>query len=273
MIAFFRLLRGAVSDFRQHGCASLAASLAFFSLLSFFPVIFVLLYSLSAVLRQPVGHEMMLNFLNGFLPALGPNLADEIKRVAGIDAVQWIIVVTAIWFGMQVFYEMDYAVNVVFETPRKRHPLLSAALSAALVVLVGLLLLLSYLITQMFGLIVYYTPRMANLDLAAVIAYRFLLSYLLPFGIVLLAVAGLYRYLPQRRQPWRHALIGGLILAVLWEMAKHVFSNYVTTVAIYSRLYGSLLFVVLFLLWIYYSAILFLFGAEIVHRLQPARER
>jgi membrane protein len=272
-MAIIRLLRGAASDFRNHGCASLAASLAFFSLLSFFPVIFVALYAISAVLRQPVGHEMMLNFLNAFLPALGPDLAEEIKRVAGIDAVQWVIVVTAIWFGMQVFYEMDYVVNVVFGTPRKRHPLLSAALSAALVALVGILLVLSYLVTQVLGFIVYYAPRMGNLDLAAVIAYQFLLSYLLPFAVVLIAVAGLYRYLPQRRPPWRHALVGGLILAVLWEMAKHVFSNYVTTVALYSRLYGSLLFVVLFLLWTYYSALLFLFGAEIVHRLQPVRDR
>ena len=84
---------------------------------------------------------------------------------------------------------------------------------------------------------------------------------------------GTYRYLPQRPPPWRHAFIGGLILAILWEMAKHLFSNYVTTLAVYSRLYGSLLFVVLFLLWTYYSALLFLFGAEIVRRLQPARER
>jgi membrane protein len=272
-MAFFRLLRGAVSDFRRHGCTSLAASLAFFSLLSFFPLIFVLLYGLSAVLRQQVGHELMLNFLNGFLPALGPDLAEEIKRVAGIEAVRWVVVVTAVWFGMQVFYEMDYAVNVVFGTPRKRHPLLSAALSAALVGLVGLLLLLSYLITQILGLLVLYAPRMGKLDLAAVVAYRFLLSYLLPFAIVLMAVTGLYRYLPQRCPPWRHALIGGLTLAILWEMAKHLFSNYVTDLAVYSRLYGSLLFVVLFLLWIYYSAMLFLFGAEIVHRLQQGRDR
>ena len=167
-MAILRLLRGAAADFRDHGCASLAASLAFFSLLSFFPVIFVVLYAMSAVLRQPVGHEMMLNFLNAFLPALGPDLAEEIKRVAGIDAVRWVIVVTAIWFGMQVFYEMDYVVNVVFGTPRKRHPLLSAALSAALVALVGILLVLSYLVTQVLGFIVYYAPRMGKLDLAAV---------------------------------------------------------------------------------------------------------
>jgi membrane protein len=273
VIASFRLLRGAVSDFRRHGCTSLAASLAFFSLLSFFPLIFVLLYGLSTVLRQQVGHELMLNFLNGFLPALGPDLAEEIKRVAGIEAVRWVIVVTAIWFGMQVFYEMDYAVNVVFGTQRTRHPLLSAAMSAVLIGLVGVLLLLSYLVTQVLGLLVLYAPRMGKLDLAAVVAYRFLLSYLVPFAIVLIAVAGLYRYLPQRRPPWRHAFIGGLILAILWEMAKHLFSNYVTTLVVYSRLYGSLLFVVLFLLWIYYSATLFLFGAEIVHRLQQGRDR
>ena len=53
-MAILRLLRGAAADFRDHGCASLAASLAFFSLLSFFPVIFVVLYAMSAVLRQPV---------------------------------------------------------------------------------------------------------------------------------------------------------------------------------------------------------------------------
>ena len=273
MLAVFRLIRGAASDFRRHGCTSLAASLAYFSLLSFFPLIFVLLYGLSTVLRQQVGHELMLNFLNGFLPALGPDLAEEIKRVAGIEAVRWVIVATAIWFGMQVFYEMDYAVNVVFGTQRTRHPLLSTAMSAALIGLVGLLLLVSYLVTQILGVLVLYAPRMGKLDVAAVIAYRFLLSYLLPFAIVLLAVAGLYRYLPQRRPRWLHAFIGGLILAILWEMAKHLFSNYVTTLAVYSRLYGSLLFVVLFLLWIYYSATLFLFGAEIVHRLQQGRDR
>lgn len=271
MIAFFRLLRGAISDFRRHGCPSLAASLAFFSLLSFFPLIFVLLYALSTILRQEVGHELILNFLAGFLPALGPDLAEEIKRVAGIDAVRWIMVVTAIWFGMQVFYEMDYAVNVVFGTERKRHPLLSAAVSAALVGLVGLLFLFSYLVTQILGLLVLYAPRLAKLDMAAVVAHRFLLAYLFPFGIVLFAVTGLYRYLPQQHPSWRHALIGGFTLAILWEMAKHLFSNYVTTLAVYSRLYGSLLFVILFLLWIYYSAMLFLFGAEIVHRLQHGR--
>jgi len=103
--------------------------------------------------------------------------------------------------------------------------------------------------------------------------YRFLLSYLVPFVLVLVAVAGLYRYLPQRRPAWRNAVTGAFIFSLLWEIAKHVFSSYVPTLSVYSRMYGSLLFVVLFLLWVYYSAMLFLFGAATVRRLQGGHER
>lgn len=273
MIAACRFLRHAVAEFRRHGCTTLAASVAFFSLLSFFPLIFVLLYAIGMILRQQVGSDPILNFLRGFLPTLGPDLTEEIRRVAGIEGARWIIVATAVWFGMQVFYQVEYSVNVVFGTPRKRHPLLSTALSALLMALVGLLFAVSYLLTQVLGLLVIYAPRIGGLDLAAVVTYRFLLSYVLPFALVLVAVASLYRYLPQRRPSWRQAATGAFIFTLLWEVAKHVFSSSVPTLTVYSRLYGSLLFVVLFLLWIYYSAMLFLFGAVAVRRLQDGPER
>ena len=70
---------------------------------------------------------------------------------------------------------------------------------------------------------------------------------------------------------WSEAFTGALFLAVLWELAKHLFSNYVLNLSVYGRMYGSLLAVVFFLLWMYYSAALFLFGAALVHRLQLSR--
>jgi len=267
-MTFVRLLRGAVVDFWRNGSDSLAAALAFFSLLSFFPLIFLLFYSMGMILNRQEASEVIIHLLRGFLPTLGPDLAEEIRRVGGIDSVRWVLVVTAMWFGMQVFFQVEYAVNVIFGTPRKRHPLLSTGFSAALLFLVGLLFFLSYLLTQVFGLMVIYAPSFARLDFAAVATYWFLLSYLLPFVMVLGAVTGLYRYLPQRRPRWRHAFIGGLVFSFLWEVAKHLFSDYVLTLALYSRMYGSLVVGVLFLLWIYYSAMLFLFGAALVHRLE-----
>jgi membrane protein len=68
----YRFLRDLVRSFLHHGCASLAASLAFFSLLSLFPLVFLLLYGLSFVVSQDViGEQVLLSFLKGFLPSLG----------------------------------------------------------------------------------------------------------------------------------------------------------------------------------------------------------
>lgn len=264
-----RLLRGAIADFRRHGCTSLAASLAFFSLLSFFPLVFLLLYGIGFVISQErIGYEFLLNFLQGFFPNLGAELVEEIKRVSSEQVVRWFVLLTFVWFGLLVFYEMDYAVNVVFEVPHQRYPFISAMVSVVLLSLVGLLLILSYVVTQVLGFLVQYAPQIAGIDVVAVAAHQFLLSYLLPFLLVLLAATCVYRFLPRRRPAWRHAFIGGLVLALLWEFAKHLFSLYISNLTVYSRMYGSLLVVVLFLLWVYYSALLFLFGATVVHRLR-----
>ena len=267
--AFLGVLRGAASDFRRHGCASLAASLAFFTLLSFFPLIFLLLYGVSFVVSQErIGFEFLLTFLETFLPTLGTQLAEEIRRLANEQLVHWVVFFTFVWFGLLVFYELDYAVNVVFEVPQYRHPLISVAVSIVLLALLGVLLILSYVMTQVLGILVLYAPRLGGIDLVALTAKHVFLSYILPFALVLAAATCLYRYLPHKRPLWRQAIIGGLVLAVLWEFAKHVFSHYLQGLTVYSRMYGSLLVVVLFLLWVYYSALLLLFGAAVVHRLR-----
>lgn len=271
-MAFLRLLRSAASDFRRHGCPSLAAALAFFALLSFFPLVYLLLYLVGFFIsHERIGHEFLLNFLQGFLPMLGADLAEEVKRVANEQIVRWVVFLAFVWFGMLVFYEMDYAVNVVFETQRKRSPLISSLASLALLGLVEALMVLSYGVTQTLSHLVSYVPRIGGIDLVAVAAHRVLLAYALPFALVLAAATCLYRYLPAECPPWRDAAVGGLVLALLWEVAKHLFGTYVQHLSVYGRMYGSLLVTVLFLLWIYYSAALLLFGAAIAHRLQRSR--
>jgi len=166
---------------------------------------------------------------------------------------------------------MDYAVNVVFGTPRQRHPLISTLVSMALMGLVEVLMIFSWLVSQSLGLLVTYAPQMWGIDLAANAARTFLLAYVIPFGLMFGAVTCLYRYVPKARPAWRDAAVGCFVLTLLWELAKHLFSHYLQHLAVYSRMYGSLLLVVLFLLWVYYSAGLLLFGAAIVHRMHVRR--
>jgi len=274
VVTFFRALFGAFADFQRLGCLSLAASLSFFTLLSFFPMVCLLLYGISLVVnRDLMWFQYMAHFFTGFfqhfIPGFGAGIAEEVRRVASEEAVGWIGLLAFVWFSGLVFYEVDYAVNVVFGTARTRNPLISTVMSVAMLSLVEVLLVVSYIVTQVIDVVVSYAPSMGGIDVAAVTASRFLLSYALPFAAVLTTVTFLYRYLPKNKPTWEQAAAGGLVLTLLWETAKHLFSTYLqNTVVYYNRMYGSLLVVVLFLIWVYYSAVLFLYGAAIVHRLQ-----
>jgi membrane protein len=266
-----RLVLGAASDCWHQGVLTLAASLAFFSLLSFFPLVFLLLSLASSLSHELLGHEHLWGLLQAFMPELGDQLAEEVARLAGEQTVRWVAGVSFVWFGLLVFYEVDYTVNVIFGTVHLRHALGSTAVAMGLLGLVGLFFTLSFLVTQILRMLVHHASRIGNVDLGSLLVNHFMLSYLLPFILVFAVATGLYRYLPRIRPTWGDAAIGAMTLALLWEVAKHAFSLYVQTLSVYSVMYGSFLVMVLFLLWVYYSAALLLFGAAIVHRLQMSR--
>ncbi len=264
-----RFLFDVFKAFQRHGCASLAASLAFFSLLSLFPLVFLLLYGVSFLVSQDViGEQVLLSFLKGFLPSLGERLAEELHRISALESVRWIVFLSFAWFGALVFYELDYALNVVFESTWRRHPLISTAIAVASLGATGLLLIISYVATQTINLLIGHVPRLFGLDLVALAAHDFVLTYTLPFVLAFLTVGALYRYVPRRRPHWRESMAGAMTFGVLWVAAKLLFVTYSGYATVYIRLYGSLLEVVLLLLWVYYSALLLLFGAVITHKLQ-----
>jgi len=265
----FRFLRDLVRSFLRHGCASLAASLAFFSLLSLFPLVFLLLYGLSfAVSQDVIGAQVLLSFLKGFFPLLGEHVVKELHRASALETVRWVVFLTFVWFGALVFYELDYALNVVFESTWRRHPLISTGIAVASLAVTELVLLLSFGATQIVNFLTGYAPRLWGLDLLALAAHDLFLTYTLPFSLAFLAVTALYRLVPRRRPQWREAMIGALTFSLLWIAAKLIFVTYSTYATVYAHLYGSFLEVILLLLWVYYSAALLLIGAEVAHRLQ-----
>ena len=264
-----RFLIETVNTFLRQGCPSLAAALAFFSLLSLFPLVFLLLYGISFLVSQNIiGEQFILSFLKGFLPSLGEGLAEELHRISALERVRWLVLLSFFCFRGLVFYELDYALNVLFESTQKRHPLISTGISIALLGSTGLLLFLSYVATQTITFLTAYAPKLWGLDLVALAAHDFHLTYTLPFSLAFLTVSLLYRLVPRRRPQWRHAMAGALTFGLLWVSAKLLFVSYSDYATVYARLYGSLLEVVLLLLWVYYSAGLLLFSGIIARKLQ-----
>lgn len=94
---------------------------------------------------------------------------------------------------------------------------------------------------------------------------------LAPMAIELLAFAAIYRVVPHRTVKWRHALAGALLATLLLESVKAVMSLYLGSFATYSKIYGTLAFVPIFLLWIYVGWIAILLGASLASSISAFR--
>lgn len=276
MFALLRSFYTALLDFLRKGCSSLAASIAFFFLLSFLPLMCLLLFGFGQVLGQdPASLEILRSTVRSFFPALDVgrlDLSHEVLRLSNQIGVQWAVVAAFAWAAMQVFRELDFAVNKVFESEKKRHPIGSTILSIALLGLAQFVFVASYLVTRIFDSMAATAPRDAELGMLATAAKGIVLSRILPFAMVLGTVTLLYRFLPRQKPSWRRGFTGALLFTLLWELAKDFFARYVLRFSRYGQMYGSLLAIVLAMLWVYYSAAIFLFCAAVVHRLRPARK-
>jgi membrane protein len=90
-----------------------------------------------------------------------------------------------------------------------------------------------------------------------------LLLNMLEFVLLASGMAGLFHYVPNTHVRWRHALAGGVFVAVGLEVAKRVLAWYVGSIPTYSAVYGAFAAVPIFLLWIYVAWVIVLWGAVI----------
>lgn len=81
-----------------------------------------------------------------------------------------------------------------------------------------------------------------------------------------------YRFVPIQRIPWSSILTGSVTAAVLWEIAKQLFRLYIEGVGVYSAVYGSLGVTIALIMWVYYSALVFVLGASVIRVLEERRQ-
>jgi membrane protein len=273
----------AVENFRRDQCFDRAAVIAYYALFSFLPLAVVLMAvgaSLLGSLEEAErGTELL---LRNVLYALPPQIMTQVRSLQDGVWSGLVYLPIAVWSASTVFNKIEASLDHVFEVEQPRHWALRKLLAFGVV---GLLSVLLVAVMILGGVLATFDRF---IDVTALAALRraplyqtvngFVTRYLVPWGIAVVAFFLVYWLVPARAVPARAAFTAGFAAASLWEGLKIGLTYYASHVAIYSRTYGALATVVIFLLWMSLSAALLLWGGELAavlsgHRGSPDAQR
>lgn len=236
-----------------------ASSLAYTTLLSIVPLVTVMfgLFGKISVLQE-FSSTIQDFVFNNFVPEFGMTIQGyigEFSTKASQLTLSGIMILVLI--AIMLMATIDNAFNRIWYVKNKRSPVARLLVYWAVLtmgpVLIGVgLASTSYLLTL---------PVVIDVDTSLGIKSR-LLSWL-PFLTTTTAFTLLYILVPNCYVPKKHAVLGGIICAVLFEFAKYGFGVYVKEMPSYENIYGAIAIVPLFLIWIYVSWMIVLFGAHI----------
>ncbi|MCL5102665.1 MAG: YihY/virulence factor BrkB family protein [Armatimonadetes bacterium] len=262
----FEFLKTVFSEYSKDNGSLVAAAVSFYAFLSLIPLILLAIAIGSYFLGSPRhAEDLILSLVRKNAPALTVQGGFDIRKVVeqvirGRGAATGFGLITLLWTGTSVISNFENAINLAWNVEQKRGFVRQRLLAVGLLLMMGMLLGVSVGITATINAV--RKLQLPIVDLAPGWAWA-LVGYAVPILITIATFTLFYKIIPYTRVRWAEALIGGVFAGVLWEIAKFGFSYYVTNFANYSAVYGSLAGVILLLVWIYYSAIVTILGAEV----------
>jgi membrane protein len=262
-----------VAAWFDHNASSLGAALAFYTIFSVAPILIIAVAIAGAVFGPDTAQTEVLSQLRALTGDAGAAAIRELLTSAhysdkkGIAAA--IGIVTLVVGATSVFGELQNALERIWQTPPqpKTRPqpkslgwwrfVRARVLSVGMVMGVGFLLLVSLVVSAALaafgGWLGAFLPQL-EIVLPVV-------DLLVSFGMTVLLFAMIYRYVPRESIPWGDVWIGATVTALLFTIGKHLIGVYLGKSS-FNSAYGAAGSLIVLLLWIYYSAQIFLLGAE-----------
>jgi membrane protein len=259
------LVKESVNAFVDDEALTRGAAIAFYTVISIGPVLFIVVALAGLVFGEDAAQGAISRQLGSLMGQQSADLLqtaiqNAAERSAGFLAAA-IGVITLVITASGVFTEMQYTLNIIWRAEPRGTTLSrlirARATSLALVGTLGFLLLVSLVVSTLISALSSYIN--AYLPFGHLILQS--LSFLMSFGLIALLFAAIYKVLPDRHIEWHDVLIGALSTALLFTIGKSLISLYIGSSTIASS-YGAAGSLIVVLLWIYYSAQIFLLGAE-----------
>jgi membrane protein len=262
---YFALVRTTVTGFIADDALSRGAAIAYYTVTSMAPVLLIVIAIAGLVFGAEAAQGAIVEQLSGMMGAQSAQMVQSMIQSAGnrgAGTIATIVGIVALLITASgVFGEMQAALNVIWKAEPKEGTvsrLVRARLaSLGLVVTLGFLLMVSLVVSAALkALDTWLNGIMPGLHLIFQ-ALGFLVSLL----IIAVLFGAVYKVLPDKKLTWRDVAVGAISTAILFTIGKFLISLYIGSSAVASS-YGAAGALIVILIWIYYSAQIFLLGAE-----------
>jgi membrane protein len=250
-----------------------ASSIAYYALLSLFPFFLLALAILANVTGNDADREVVIGFVLRYFPRQFEFVNNQLQAMQSAGLRLGVFgSILMVWAAMGVFSTITNAVNHAWGVDKQpsylKHKLMAFIMlvTASLLLLVGLLLVsaINVVEARWFAVIVTRAPGLLVLQGWAIKSAS---------TIIFIVLVGLiFYFVPNASVRFRDVWVGAVLTGLLWRVALAGFSRYVRDLNRFS-VHGSIAAVVVFLVWVYISAVILLYGVEVTAAYARLRRR
>jgi membrane protein len=263
------MLREAANDWFEDKAPQQGAALAFYSLLSLAPLLMIAIAIAAFFFDEQTARTQLEDQMKGLIGKDGAEATKSLLEHAhrpGAGLLATVLGVVTLLFGASgVFGQLQEALNQIWDVPPRESSgigemVRSRFLSFAMVLVIGFLLLASLLLSAGIAAAgTYVGDRVPGTETWLQTA-----NTLASLAIITLLFAAIFKVLPDTHIPWRDVWMGALLTSLLFTVGKLLIGLYLGKSGLASA-YGTAGSLVVLIVWVYYSAQILFFGAELAH--------
>jgi membrane protein len=262
----FQLSKMAFKNWRSDFAPSMGAALAYYTVFSIAPLLVITIAVTGLVYGEEVAQAAVLDQARTLVGENGSKAIESMLASAQRPkqgAIAGILgVITLLIGATTVFAELENNLNRIWKAEKPKHSGLwsfvrTRLLSFGLILAVGFLLIVSLVLTAVISAMGKYWERCFG-DVEALLQ---MVNFIVPVAIITVLFAMIYKFLPNVSIRWRDVWIGALTTSLLFSLGKFGIGLYLGKASVESS-YGAAGALVVLLVWVYYSAQIFLLGAE-----------
>ena len=272
-IFLLRLAGRTLRELSDDDATHMAAGVAYYAILSLFPLTVGLIALLSFVIESSELQAQLLAFFAEYQPGgAGPLDANLVAVNSARGSLGIIGLIGLFWAASAVFGAISRAVNRAWDIHQDRPFPVAKARHMVMALTVGLLFLCSFgATTALQTLDRFALPGLTIINVMEHTAVNSA-ARLLPFGFTLTIFLLIYRFVPNTTTHWRYIWPGAVVAAIAFEISKNAFVIYMDSFANFEKIYGSLGSLAAVLVWIYLAALILITGAEISSEYERMKE-